>query len=219
MKTSVKLLIPIAIILVAAGVAGAAIESQRIQLPSVFEGTGPTVIFTTTYPNGGKNYLTQTAIMTTTASTTTATATAPYLTEQTFGTTSSGLSDRLVVYTASVDLNVSSVQQTIPLIDQIAVSEGGYMSQSILQPIPKGLYVNGREVAEQGFSATLTLKIPADHYGDTQSRIMNLGKVVSYSLSTKLWQILFPASLWMTAPWLLSSSHPSPSPLYSAPDR
>jgi hypothetical protein len=105
--------------------------------------------------------------------------------------TSVRLSERLVIYNADISLNVSSVQSAVSLIESIALGEGGYVSSSSVRPIAKGTYTCGVVeevcglVSEPTFTATMTIKIPAERYSQAQSRITNLGKVISQSLRTQ----------------------------------
>ncbi len=209
LRRRAKILIPI-IILVAAGITGAVIESQKSLSPPLsqqleFTGgvagsvTSTRPMQTTTVTSYSRDYGgASTSSMTTatiTAATTTVTMSTttmaslntPMYSEgvNVAGTSPPMLPDRLVIYTASIGLNVSSVQLALPQIQQIAASQGGYIGRTDLQPIPKGVYIAGKEVKEQGFTATITVLIPANRYGEAQTQIMKLGKVDYYSLSTQ----------------------------------
>ncbi|MBI2937749.1 MAG: DUF4349 domain-containing protein [Thaumarchaeota archaeon] len=211
LRRRAKILIPI-IILVAAGITGAVIESQKSLSPPLsqhLEFTGGVAgsvtsthpMQTTTVTSYSGDYGGASTSVVTTLTTTAATRTMTMATTTTMAsslntpmysegvnvaeTSSPMLPDRLVIYTASIGLNVSSVQLTLPQIQQIAVSQGGYAGRTDLQPIPKGVYIAGKEVKEQGFTATITVLIPANRYGEAQTQIMKLGKVDYYSLSTQ----------------------------------
>ncbi len=222
-----KLLVPI-IILVAAGITGILIESERTaSLPEDIQ--SGMITTATTVVSSQPTFPPQTTTVTSTAeydffspatktvtysSTTLATTTMMTVTSATRTTTIAGttmtstrlsnfandiapnqvkvvdagskiLPDRLVIYSANIELNVSNVQSTLPLIEQIAVSEGGYVGRTSLQPIPKGTYIDGKKVDLQGFTATITILVPANHYGEAQSQVMRLGKVNYYWLSSQ----------------------------------
>lgn len=210
LRRRAKILIPL-VVLVAAGITGAVIESQKnlSALPSqdiqftggvagTITSTRPMQATTVTSYSGDYGG-TSTSYMTT-ATTTAATRTvtmstttmASAMNEPAYSkgvnVAEAGppmLPDRLVIYSANIGLNVSSVQLTLPQIQQIAASQGGYAGRTDLQPIPKGIYIAGKEVKEQGFTATITVLIPANRYGEAQTQIMKLGKVDYYSLSTQ----------------------------------
>lgn len=215
MRRRAKILIPL-IILVAAGVTGAAIESQKSssllsssreggtqyveakQMPSAVGPPAQTMTATVTSSRpdfGGAPYTTATTVTTTMATRTMTMSTTTQASSinqpagpQGLNVAQSGpsmLPDRLVIYTANIGLNVTSVQLTLPQIQQIAASQGGYIGRTDLQPIPKGIYIMGKEVKEQGFTATITVLIPANRYGEAQAQVMKLGKVDFYSLSTQ----------------------------------
>ncbi len=93
--------------------------------------------------------------------------------------------DRLVVFTAKMDVNVTSVKGAIQDLQGIAYSLGGYVSDSSVNPIPAGSMVEKGILAKQAFDATVTLRIPSANFNAALNRISSLGSVISVTTSSR----------------------------------
>ncbi len=93
--------------------------------------------------------------------------------------------DRLVVFTAKMDVNVTSVKGAIQDLQGIAYALGGYVSDSSVNPIPAGSMVEKGILAKQAFDSTVTLRIPSANFNDALNRISSLGSVISVTTSSR----------------------------------
>jgi len=93
--------------------------------------------------------------------------------------------DRMVISTASVGLNVTSVAQAVTDLRRIAESMGGFVTDSFIEPIPKGRVVEGGMLAKSISRASLTMKVPSEQLDKTLSQITSLGELVSYNTNSR----------------------------------
>ena len=93
--------------------------------------------------------------------------------------------DRMVISTASVGLNVSSVAQAVTDLRRIAESMGGLVTDSFIEPIPKGRVVEGGMLAKSISRASLTMKVPSERLDKTLSQITSIGELVSYNTNSR----------------------------------
>jgi hypothetical protein len=93
--------------------------------------------------------------------------------------------DRLVVFTAKMDVNVTSVRGAIQDLQGIAYALGGYVSDSYVNPIPAGSMTEKGILAKQAFDASVTLRIPSASFNDALNRIGSLGDVISMTTSSR----------------------------------
>jgi len=93
--------------------------------------------------------------------------------------------DRLVIFTANMDVNVTSVRGAIQDLQGIAYALGGYVSDSYVNPIPAGSITDKGILARQAFDASVTLRIPSANFNDALNRIASLGDVISISTSSR----------------------------------
>jgi len=93
--------------------------------------------------------------------------------------------DRLVIFTASMDVNVTSVRGAIQDLQSIAYALGGYVSDSYVNPIPAGSMTDKGILARQAFDASVTLRIPSASFNDALNRIATLGDVISMTTSSR----------------------------------
>ena len=93
--------------------------------------------------------------------------------------------DRLVIFTANMDVNVTSVRGAIQDLQGIAYALGGYVSDSYVNPIPAGSMTDKGILARQAFDASVTLRIPSASFNDALNRIGSLGDVISMTTSSR----------------------------------
>ncbi len=93
--------------------------------------------------------------------------------------------DRLVVFAAKTDVNVTSVRQAIQDLQGIAYALGGYVSDSYVNPIPAGSMTERGILAKQAFDASVTLRIPSQNFNAALNRISSLGDVISTTTSSR----------------------------------
>jgi len=93
--------------------------------------------------------------------------------------------DRLVIFTANMDVNVTSVRGAIQDLQGIAYALGGYVSDSYVNPIPAGSMTDKGVLARQAFDASVTLRIPSANFNDALNRISSLGDVISMTTSSR----------------------------------
>src|SRR5574341_139401 len=93
--------------------------------------------------------------------------------------------DRLVIFTANMDMNVTNVRGAIQDLQGTAYSLGGYVSDSYINPIPAGSWTEKGVLAKQAFDASVTLRIPSANFNDALNRISSLGDVISMTTSSK----------------------------------
>jgi hypothetical protein len=93
--------------------------------------------------------------------------------------------DRLVIFTANMDMNVTSVRGAIQDLQGISYSLGGYVSDSYINPIPAGSWTEKGILAKQSFDTSVTLRIPSSNFNDALNRISSLGDVISMTTSSK----------------------------------
>jgi hypothetical protein len=93
--------------------------------------------------------------------------------------------DRMVISTSSIGLNVTSVSQASAEIRRIADSLGGFVTDSYIEPIPRGKFVESGMLLEPLSRASLTLRIPAEQLDRATSQIMSLGKLISFSTNSR----------------------------------
>ncbi len=93
--------------------------------------------------------------------------------------------DRLVIFTANMDMNVTSVRGAIQDLQGVAYPLGGYVSDSYINPIPAGSWTEKGILAKQAFDASVTLRIPSSNFNDALNRISSLGDVISMTTSSK----------------------------------
>lgn len=82
--------------------------------------------------------------------------------------------DRLVIFTAKTDVNVTSVRQAIQDLQGIAYALGGYVSDSYVNPIPAGSMTDRGILAKQAFDASVTLRIPSQNFNAVLNRYHHL---------------------------------------------
>jgi hypothetical protein len=93
--------------------------------------------------------------------------------------------DRLVVFTAQMEVNVTSVRGAMQDLQGIAYALGGYISDSYVNPIPAGSMTYKGILAKQAFDASVTLRIPSNNFNDALNRIASLGDVISMTTSSR----------------------------------
>lgn len=93
--------------------------------------------------------------------------------------------DRLVIFTANMDVNVTSVHGAIQDLQGIAYALGGYVSDSYVNPIPAGSMTEKGILVKQAFDASVTLRIPSANFNDALNRIASLGDVISMTTSSR----------------------------------
>ena len=91
----------------------------------------------------------------------------------------------MVISTASIGLNVSSVSQAVTDLRRIAESAGGFVTDSFIEPIPRGRVVEGGVLAKAISRASLTMKVPSDQLDRTLAQTTSLGEIVSYSTNSR----------------------------------
>lgn len=93
--------------------------------------------------------------------------------------------DRMVVTTASVKINVTSVNQAVADIRRIAESMDGFVTDSSIEPIPKGRFVGGGVLIQPSVRATLTIRVPSNQLDRVISQISSLGELLSLSTNSR----------------------------------
>jgi len=93
--------------------------------------------------------------------------------------------DRLVIFTAQMEMNVTKVQGAMQDLQGVAYALGGYISDSYVNPIPAGSMVYKGILAKQAFDASVTLRIPSNNFNDALNRIASLGDVISMTTSSR----------------------------------
>ena len=93
--------------------------------------------------------------------------------------------DRMVVSTASIGLNVTSVAQAVAELRRIAEASGGFVTDSFMEPIPKGMFVAEGVLIAPSARASVTIRTPSDMLDRTISEITSLGKLISYTTNSR----------------------------------
>lgn len=93
--------------------------------------------------------------------------------------------DRMVISTASIGLNVSSVAQTVAELRRVAEASGGFVTDSFMEPIPRGRFVAEGVLVKPSSKASVTIRIPSDQLERTISQITSLGELMSYSTNSR----------------------------------
>ncbi|MBM3897346.1 MAG: DUF4349 domain-containing protein [Thaumarchaeota archaeon] len=91
----------------------------------------------------------------------------------------------MVISTSSIGLNVTSVSQASAEIRRIVDSLGGFVTDSYIEPIPRGKFVESGMLLEPSSRASLTLRIPAERLDRATFQIMSLGKLISFSTNSR----------------------------------
>ena len=95
------------------------------------------------------------------------------------------IQDRMVISTASIGLNVTSVAQIAGEIRRIADSLGGFVTDSYVEPIPRGRTVEKGVLLQPSSRASFTLRIPSDQLDRAISKITALGELISFSTNSR----------------------------------
>ncbi|MEM2759930.1 MAG: DUF4349 domain-containing protein [Nitrososphaerales archaeon] len=93
--------------------------------------------------------------------------------------------DRLVVFTANIEVNVTSVRGTIQDLQTIAYALGGYVSDSYVNPIPAGSRTEKGVLTKQANDGSITLRIPSKNFNEALNRIASLGELLSMTTSSR----------------------------------
>jgi len=93
--------------------------------------------------------------------------------------------DRMVISTASIGLNVTSVGQATVEIRRIANSLGGFVTDSYVEPLPRGRVAERGILLEPSSRASFTLRIPADQLDRAISQLAALGELISFSTNSR----------------------------------
>jgi hypothetical protein len=93
--------------------------------------------------------------------------------------------DRMVVTTASVKINVTSVNEGVANLRRIVESMDGFVTDSSIEPIPKGRFVGGGILIQPSVRATLTIRVPSNQLDRVISQISSLGELLSLSTNSR----------------------------------
>lgn len=93
--------------------------------------------------------------------------------------------DRMVISTASIGLNVTSVALTVAELRRIAEVSGGFITDSFMEPIPKGMSVAEGVLIAPSARASVTMRVPSDQLDRTIAQITSLGKLISYATNSR----------------------------------
>ncbi len=93
--------------------------------------------------------------------------------------------DRMVISTASIGLNVSSVSQAVADLRRIVESLGGFVTDSFVEPIPRGRFVENGILLAPTSRASVTMRIPSDQLDRALTQILALGERISYNTNSR----------------------------------
>lgn len=93
--------------------------------------------------------------------------------------------DRMVVSTVSIGLNVTNVTSTVLELRRIAEGLGGFVTESYIEPLPRWKFVERGLLAEPTSRASVTMRIPSDQLDRAISQISSLGKLISFSTTSR----------------------------------
>ena len=93
--------------------------------------------------------------------------------------------DRMVVSTASIGINVTSVTRAVGELRRIADGFGGFVTDSFIEPLPRGKYVERGVLAQPSSRASVTMRVPSDQLDRAVSQISSLGELISFSTTSR----------------------------------